>query len=127
MNREVKFRAWHPLTKQMINSDKVSSKELKQNPLEWHREHKWRLMQYTGFKDKNGNEIYEGDVLSDWTDTHEGMVQSHQQVFWSEKYGEWRLDSSFHQDKTFSHSLWHMLHDYECEITGNIYEKAVLS
>lgn len=47
--------------------------------------------------------------------------------FRSDKYGEWRLDSSFHQDKTFSDSLWQMLHDYECEITGNIYENGVLS
>lgn len=124
MSREIKFRAFSKETGKMMHWDFINSvknlhKLLSLNHVE--------VMQFTGFYDKNYNEIYEGDIVSDWTDTGEGMKQSHQQIFWCSKIGEWRLDSSFHQDKTFSDSLWQMLHDYECEITGNIYEKAVLS
>lgn len=77
MNREIKFRAWDNENKRMFNDcfelTKTGFKEWVQlrqasEDLEW--------MQFTGLKDKNGKEMYEGDII-----TWGSKVENHTIIF----------------------------------------------
>jgi|SRR5690554_1228270 len=112
--RQIEYRFW----------DKELQKMLYRKPLTYDFYQDSIIpLEFTGFVDNKGNEIFDGDILSDWTETDEGKVQSNQQVFWSEKYGQWHLDLSMKQDKSFSSPLWKELKDFDYTVTGNIYEK----
>lgn len=58
--REIKFRAWYSSdTKEMMLHEDYPGQVFK-----WFSENQpLEIMQYTGLKDKNGTEIYEGDLL----------------------------------------------------------------
>ncbi|WP_447579949.1 YopX family protein [Acinetobacter baumannii] len=60
--REIKFRAWLPTNNRMYEFDENESLGDHFNRLIYGFG-KFELMQYTGLKDKNGKEIYEGDIV----------------------------------------------------------------
>lgn len=79
------------------------------------------IMQSTGLKDKNGKEIFEGDILAVKTD--DGTLNVY--VFWDEEHALFMFESKQYNEKE---ALAELLEDnsYPFEIIGNIYENEEL-
>ena len=79
------------------------------------------LMQSTGLKDKNGKEIFEGDILG--IETDEGILNVN--IFWDDKHALFMFESEIHNEKEL---LAELVEDntYPFEIIGNIYENPEL-
>ncbi len=77
------------------------------------------LMQYIGIKDKNGKEVYEGDI------TNRGIVE------WNDHLN-WDMGGSYHPGFYFKSSddegdlSYHLGFDDRIEVIGNIYENPKL-
>ena len=88
------------------------------------------LMQYTGLKDKNGKEIYEGDIVKI---AEKKNISKHKVIHmkpiiadieWSEEYLTYILITLSVKDAF--ESLADYLEEYDVEVIGNIYDNPEL-
>ncbi len=108
--REIKFRAWVECENVMIRHREV----IERSHLQFDDDlggHKDIVMQYTGLKDKNDKEIYEGDILEDGYTARKTAV-------WDNNRG------AFIGQNGFNELLFFDLNVYE--IIGNIHENPEL-
>lgn len=121
--RAIKFRAkyrkqWHYVTlKELCEFIGVSEYAASDTPAEYFSEGKYKT-QYTGLKDENGKEIYEGDIIK-FKETR----------IFSEVVKEVYFDNGevLCKSKTSKHPLsWYGRTDRVAEVIGNIYENPEL-
>ena len=126
-NREIKFRGM--LTKERVwvygiydpYRYRIGSylRELQTEPF-WHYVDHETVGQYTGLKDKNGKEIFEGDIVEAWSQGVKGKGKVTQ-----------RIDGSWLFYPSYQHNIeWELcINQYgetDVVVIGNIYENPEL-
>lgn len=128
MSREIKFKMWLPHAKRMAYA--MSLKDIITNTC---YDDGVVYLQYTGLKDKNGKEIYDGDILdyTEWRHNTDNVAfNTRYRVEWQQL--KWVL---IHVSERYSVQLWQQLKPEviqnlnndgckarEFEVIGNIYD-----
>jgi hypothetical protein len=134
--REIKFRAWDKKYNKMYYGDIKTALAYPDKDIE--------IMQYTGLKDKNGKEIYEGDIVQ-IDDFSYGIFNA--VVRWNEEKGmfaiktfspspkqiempsrEWDRKHPPCESDGCMYAMWYspIGDQKELELIGNIYENSEL-
>lgn len=134
MSREIKFKAWNGEQLRDVNTIGWTNGELdwivtskNHGPID----EDIKLMQYTGKKDKNGVEIYEGDILTseNYPFQDEGKYNYHGIVEWADEVTAICITKRLvnKSKRGISDGIADIIEDTEkFQVIGNIYENPEL-
>lgn len=114
-NREIKFKAWNG---SQMSSNVITIQELANKDFAWDA-NKLVWLEYTGLKDKNGIEIYDGDVLD--SGGKYGYIGELVFVTWNQDELQWVVST---KDNDFRDCLRSCFSDKSIvwEVIGNVYQ-----
>ncbi len=125
--REIKFRAWNKEKKEMFLNVMVTTPNNRSTVFNLNREiatvnEYFSLMQYTGLKDKNGKDVFEGDIVK-----CSGRGCPHE-VIWMQSVPSSNISGmpGFYLKGLNEGYGWSFLYGIDEEVIGNIYENPEL-
>lgn len=123
-NRDIRFRAWNGkemITDFIVGQRLVNALAILVNEKFAKGEYKvkmWKVMQFTGLKDKNKKDVFEGDILAD--------EEAHYRVYWDGTTARWDCERLQDGELMQAHYGIEDVVGDSC-IIGNVFENPELS